>query len=77
MQDGGWSEVVQLESVVLQKTSEEGVDWKPDASYEEGYEAHSLPLVGLGKFFDRASPVKEVNPARTGTRSAGGRNPYV
>ena len=33
MQDGGRSKVVQLEAVVLQETSEERVDWKPDASY--------------------------------------------
>ena len=65
----GRSEVMQLEAVILQESSEERVDWKPDASQQVGYEAHPFPLVGLGKFSARASPVKEANTTRTGTRS--------
>ena len=32
VQDGGRSEIVQLEAIILQKSSEERVDWKSDAS---------------------------------------------
>ena len=32
VQDGGRSEIVKLEAIVLQETSEEGVDWKSDTS---------------------------------------------
>ena len=77
MQDRGGSETVQLEAVILQESMEERVDEKPDASQQVRYEAHPFPLVGLGKFSAWALPLKEVNPARTGTRSAGGRNPRV
>ena len=51
MQDGGRSEIVQLEAIILQKSSEERVDWKYNASQQVGNEAHSFPLDGLGKSF--------------------------
>ena len=42
---------MQLEAVVLQETSEERVDWKSNASYKEGDEAHSFPLGRVGEIF--------------------------
>ena len=72
MHDGGWGEVMQLETIVLQEPAEEGMDWKPDAPQQVGNKAHPFPLVGLGKFSTGTSLVKVFNPARTGTRSAGG-----
>ena len=50
VQDRGRCEVVQLEAVILQKTSEEMVDWKSHAPQQEGNEAHSLPFIGIGEF---------------------------
>ena len=35
------------------------------------------PADGLGKSSDWVLPLKEASPARTGTKSAGGRNPRV
>ena len=32
VQNGGGSEIVKLEAIILQKSSEEGMDWKSDAS---------------------------------------------
>lgn len=77
MQDGGRCKVVQLEAIVLQKPSEEWMDWKSDASQQIGNKAYSSPLDGLGNFSACSPPSKEANPAQTGTRSAGGRNPWV
>ena len=51
VQDGGRSEVVQLEAVILQESSEERVDWKPDASQQVGCEAHPFPPSWIGEFF--------------------------
>ena len=50
MQYAGRGKIMQLEAVVLQKPSEEWMDWKSDASYQIGDKAHSLPPDGLGKF---------------------------
>ena len=33
VQNGARCEIVQLEAIVLQETSEERVDWKPDTYY--------------------------------------------
>ena len=49
MQYRGRSEVMQLKAIIFQKPSEEWMDWKSDASYQIGDEAHSLPPDGLGK----------------------------
>ena len=40
---------MQLKAIILQKPSEERVDWKSDASYQIRDEAHSLPPDGLGE----------------------------
>ena len=77
MQDGGWDKIVQLEAIILQKPSEEWVNWKSHAPQQIGDKAYSFSRRGLGKSSAWVLPLKEANPARTGTRSAGGRNPCV
>ena len=39
---------MQLKAIILQKPSEEWVDWKSDASYQIGDVAHSLPPGRIG-----------------------------
>ena len=43
MQDGGRCEVMQLEAIVLQKPSEEQMDWKSDTPQQVGDKAYSPP----------------------------------
>ena len=68
---------MQLEAVVLQEPAEERMDWKSEASQQVRDKAYSLPLDGLGKLSACSPPLKVANPARTGTRYADGRNPWV
>ena len=75
VQDRGRSKIVQLEAIVLQKPSEERMDWKSDTSQQVGNKAYSFPMDGLGKFSTCAPSSKEANPARTETRSARGDSP--
>ena len=42
---------MQLEAVILQETTEERVDWKPDASQQVGYEAYPFPPIWIGEIF--------------------------
>ena len=49
MQDGAWRQIVQLEAIILQETSEERVDRKPYASQKEGNEAHPLLFRRIGE----------------------------
>ena len=53
------------------------MEWKSDAPQQVRDKAHSLPLDGLGKLSACSLPSKVANPARMGTRYAGGRNPWV
>ena len=75
MQNGAWRQIVQLEAIILQETSEERVDRKSNASQKEGNEAHPLLFRRIGEILARTSPTMEVNPARTEIRSVGGRYP--
>ena len=68
---------MQLEAIVLQEPVEERMDWKSDIPQEIRDKAYSLPLDGLGKLSACSPSSKVANPARTGTRYAGGRNPWV
>ena len=77
MEDGAGGKIVQLEAIVLQQPSEEWVNWKPHSPQQIGDEDTRSPTDGLGKSFAWVLPLKEANPARTGTRSTGGRNPCV
>ena len=77
MQDGGWGKIVQLDAIILQKPSEEWVNGKSHAPQQIGDEEHSFPRGWIRKILRLGLALKEANPAQTGTRSAGGRNPCV
>ena len=49
MQYGGRREVVQLEAIELQKTSEKRMDWESEPSYQIRDKAYPLSLGGIGK----------------------------
>ena len=49
MHDGAWCQIVQLEAIILQETSEERVDRKSYASQKEGNESHPLLFRWIGE----------------------------
>ena len=69
MQDGAWRQIVQLEAVILQETLRNGWIGNPTPLKRKETKHTRSSLEGLGKFSARASPLREVNPAQTETRS--------
>ena len=49
---------MQLKAIIFQKPSEEWMDWKSDASYQIGDEAHSLPHGWIGGVLHLSHTIK-------------------
>ena len=58
MLDGAWRQIVRLEAVILQETSEERVDRKSYASQKEENEAHPLLFRRVGEILRQGFAVE-------------------
>ena len=66
VQDGGWGKIVQLEAIILQKPSEEWVNWKSHAPQQIGDEAHSFSHRRIGEILRLGFAVEGSQPCSNG-----------